>query len=49
MAEHKGGDLFIVDNPISDWTGLEYLKQWAEIANTYDFAAVFMRLAHYSH
>ncbi len=39
MAKSKtGGDLFIVDNSISDWTGLEYLKQWTEIARSFDIA-----------
>ena len=27
----RGGDLFIVDNSISGWTGLRYLEEWCEL------------------
>ena len=26
----EGGDLFIVDNSVSGWTGLRYLQEWSE-------------------
>ena len=44
MAEGKGGDLFIVDNSISGWSGLEYLKQWTEIASAFDIATGFFEI-----
>lgn len=39
-----GGDLFIVDNSVSDWTGLEYLRQWTELANAFDIATGFFEV-----
>mgnify|MGYP001434974977 CR=1 FL=1 len=33
-----GGDLFIVDNSISGWTGIKYLEQWTEISTSFDIA-----------
>ena len=44
MTEGKGGDLFIVDNSISGWSGLEYLKQWTEIASAFDIATGFFEI-----
>ena len=44
MSKPKGGDLFIVDNSISEWTGLEYLKQWTEIATAFDIATGFFEI-----
>lgn len=35
----SGGDLFIVDNSISGWTGIKYLEQWTEISTSFDIAA----------
>ncbi|MCY3785199.1 MAG: hypothetical protein OXG47_00525 [bacterium] len=32
MSGPGGGDLFIVDNSISGWTALEYLRQWTDVA-----------------
>lgn len=32
-ARSRGRDLFIVDNSVSGWTGLRYLKEWAGIAS----------------
>ena len=37
----KGGDLFIEDISISEWIGLEYLRQWTEIAKAMDVATGF--------
>jgi len=39
-----GGDLFIVDNSISGWTGLEYLKQWCEIAKSFDIGTGYFEI-----
>ncbi len=34
----KGGELFIVDNSDADWKVLRYLKEWTEIAKSFDVA-----------
>lgn len=34
----SGGDLFIVDNSITGWSGLRYLEQWTEISVSFDIA-----------
>ena len=39
-----GGDLFIVDNSVSGWTGLEYLSQWTEVARSFDIATGFFEI-----
>ncbi|MCY4175409.1 MAG: helicase-related protein [Acidimicrobiaceae bacterium] len=44
MNEPGGGDLFIVDNSVSGWTGLEYLKQWTEVARSFDIATGFFEI-----
>jgi hypothetical protein len=33
-----GGDLFIVDNSVSGWTGLRYLEEWCGLAKSFDVA-----------
>ncbi|MDE0268191.1 MAG: hypothetical protein OXI96_04025 [Acidimicrobiaceae bacterium] len=38
MNNANGGDLFIVDNNVPDWTGLEYLRQWSDLAESLDDA-----------
>ena len=40
----SGGDLFIVDNSVSGWTGLEYLKQWTEISTGFDIATGYFEI-----
>ena len=40
----SGGDLFIVDNSISRWTGLEYLRQWTDLARSFDIATGFFEI-----
>src|SRR5438046_2728773 len=35
---HRGGELFIVDNSVSGWTGIRYLSEWTEIATRFDIA-----------
>lgn len=44
MGRGKGGDLFIVDNSVSGWTGLEYLRQWSEISTAFDIATGFFEI-----
>jgi hypothetical protein len=43
-ASAKGGDLFIVDNSISGWTGLRYLAEWCEIAESFDIASGYFEI-----
>lgn len=43
-VERKGGDLFIVDNSISEWTGLRYLRDWTEIAKSFDIATGYFEI-----
>ncbi|MDQ3379645.1 MAG: phospholipase D-like domain-containing protein [Actinomycetota bacterium] len=40
----EGGELFIVDNSDSGWTGLRYLKDWTEIAKSFDIATGFFEI-----
>lgn len=40
----SGGDLFIVDNSVSGWTGLRYLEQWTEISTGFDIATGYFEL-----
>ena len=40
----KGGHLFIVDNSVSGWTGLRYLKEWADIARAFDIATGYFEI-----
>lgn len=34
----RGGDVFIVDNSDADWKVLQYLREWTEIAESFDIA-----------
>lgn len=43
-ADKKGSGLFIVDNSISGWTGLRYLKEWSELAQGMDVATGFFEI-----
>ena len=49
MSEAGGGDLFIVDNSVSGWTGLEYLRQWSDLARSFDIATEITLLANFLH
>ena len=40
----SGGDLFIVDNSLSRWTGLEYLREWTDLARSFDVATGFFEV-----
>ena len=42
--EPKGGELFIVDNSVSGWTGLRYLGEWSGIAKAYDIATGYFEI-----
>jgi len=44
MAGTGGGNLFIVDNSVSGWTGLEYLRQWTDLARSFDIATGFFEI-----
>ena len=44
MSEAGGGELFIVDNSVSGWTGLEYLNQWTDVARSFDIATGFFEI-----
>ena len=44
VSDRGGGELFIVDNSVSGWTGLQYLQQWTEIADTFDIATGFFEI-----
>jgi hypothetical protein len=44
-AEKKSGaDLFIVDNSDSDWKVKQYLKEWTEIAGSFDIATGYFEI-----
>ncbi len=40
----RGGDLFIVDNSISDWTAVKYLEEWCQISSKFDIATGFFEI-----
>ncbi len=42
--KNQSGDLFIVDNSVSGWTGLRYLEEWCEIAKSMDIATGFFEI-----
>jgi len=42
--KRSGGDLFIVDNSLSRWTGLKYLHQWTDVARSFDIATGFFEI-----
>ena len=45
MTVHpKGHELFIVDNSVSGWTGLQYLKEWCGIAKSFDIATGYFEI-----
>ncbi len=44
VDDAKGGDLFIVDNSISGWTGLRYFREWCDIAKGFDIATGFFEI-----
>ena len=42
----RNRDLFIVDNSVSGWTGLRYLKEWTGIANAFDIATGYFEIVY---
>ena len=45
----KGGKLFIVDNSTEGWTGLRYLRDWTDLANSFDIADRGLRVRAIDH
>ena len=43
-SKRRGGDLFIVDNSVSGWTGLRYLQEWSELAKSFDIATGYFEI-----
>lgn len=43
-SQGQGGDLFIVDNSVSGWTGLRYLQEWTELADRFDIATGYFEV-----
>ena len=43
-ARSRGRTLFIVDNSVSGWTGLRYLKEWTGIAKAFDIATGYFEI-----
>ena len=43
-ADSKGGEVFIVDNSVSGWTGLRYLEEWSGIAKAFDIATGYLEI-----
>ena len=43
-SDPKAGDLFIVDNSISGWTALRYLREWCGIARSFDIATGYFEI-----
>ena len=39
-----GGELFIVDNSVSGWTGARYLHDWTDVAKGFDIATGFFEV-----
>lgn len=44
MSNGRGGELFIVDNSVSGWTGSRYLHDWTDIAKSFDVATGFFEI-----
>src|SRR5262245_46724879 len=43
-SPRRGGELFIVDNSVSGWTGVRYLHDWTDIAKSFDIATGFFEI-----
>jgi len=44
VREPTAGELFIVDNSVSGWTGLRYLEEWCSLAKSFDIATGFFEV-----
>ena len=42
--KNSGKSFFIVDNIVSGWTALRYLKDWASIAKSFDIAIGYFEI-----
>jgi superfamily II DNA or RNA helicase len=40
----RGGDLFIVDNSVEGWSGIRYLREWCDLAKSFDIATGFFEI-----
>src|SRR5437867_2414701 len=43
-SKRQGGDLFVVDNSDGEWKVLNYLREWTEIAHTFDIATGYFEI-----
>src|SRR3954452_16553071 len=43
-SSRRGGELFIVDNSVSGWTGARYLHDWTDVAKGFDIATGFFEI-----
>lgn len=43
-SPRRGGELFIVDNSVSGWTGARYLHDWTDVAKSFDIATGFFEI-----
>jgi hypothetical protein len=43
-SQSRGGDLFIVDNSDSDWKVQRYLRDWTDIAHSFDIATGYFEI-----
>jgi superfamily II DNA or RNA helicase len=43
-SSRRGGELFIVDNSVSGWTGARYLHDWTDVAKSFDIATGFFEI-----
>jgi superfamily II DNA or RNA helicase len=43
-GKRQGGDLFIVDNSDANWKVKDYLREWTEIAHTFDIATGYFEI-----
>jgi superfamily II DNA or RNA helicase len=43
-TKKQGSDLFIVDNSDQDWKVKEYLREWTDIAHTFDIATGYFEI-----
>ncbi len=43
-TKKQGADLFIVDNSDEDWKVKEYLREWTDIADTFDIATGYFEI-----
>ena len=44
MTTRSGTGLFVVDNSISGWSGIRYLREWTEVARSMDIATGYFEI-----